>query len=70
MDLTRMILNTPAWWLLWTFFVFFHPLFFPPSIFSFHLFFVFYSKGMTSQHLRENTVQAQKLFPHHHLLKN
>ncbi|XP_024413960.2 uncharacterized protein [Desmodus rotundus] len=25
---------------------------------------------MTSQHLRENRVQAQKLFPHHHLLKN
>ena len=70
MDLTRVILNTPAWWLLWTFFVFFiHPSS-PSSIFSFHLFFVFYSKGMTSQHLRENRVQAQKLFPHHHLLKN
>ncbi|XP_009236960.2 uncharacterized LOC128031834 homolog [Pongo pygmaeus] len=27
-------------------------------------------KGMTSWHRRENRVQAQKLFPHHHLLKN
>ncbi|XP_058293626.1 uncharacterized LOC128031834 homolog [Hylobates moloch] len=25
---------------------------------------------MTSWHRRENRVQAQKLFPHHHLLKN
>ncbi|NP_001401660.1 uncharacterized LOC128031834 [Homo sapiens] len=25
---------------------------------------------MTSWHHRENRVQAQKLFPHHHLLKN
>ncbi|XP_012606439.2 uncharacterized protein LOC105863644 [Microcebus murinus] len=25
---------------------------------------------MTSRHRRENRVQAQKLFPHHHLLKN
>lgn len=37
---------------------------------SFCLFSVFYSKGMTSWHRRENRVQAQKLFPHHHLLKN
>lgn len=42
----------------------------PSPIFSFHLFFMFYSKGMTSRHRRENRVQAQKLFPHHHLLKN
>ncbi|XP_011732187.2 uncharacterized protein [Macaca nemestrina] len=27
-------------------------------------------KGMTSWHSRENRVQAQKLFPPHHLLKN
>ncbi|XP_004596622.2 uncharacterized LOC128031834 homolog [Ochotona princeps] len=25
---------------------------------------------MTSWHLRGSRVQAQKLFPHHHLLKN
>ncbi|XP_060030148.1 uncharacterized LOC128031834 homolog [Erinaceus europaeus] len=25
---------------------------------------------MISRHHRENRVQAQKLFPHHHLLKN
>ncbi|XP_037381589.2 uncharacterized LOC128031834 homolog [Talpa occidentalis] len=25
---------------------------------------------MISRHRRENRVQAQKLFPHHHLLKN
>lgn len=52
-------------------FVFLSPLLSLPSpIFSFHLFFMFYSKGMTSRHRRENRVQAQELFPHHHLLKN
>lgn len=49
--------------------VFVHSSYLTP-IFSFPFVFVFYCKGMTSQHLRENRVQAQKLFPHHHLLKN
>lgn len=44
---------------------------FPPlHHLSFLFVFVSYSKGMTSRRRRENRVQAQKLFPHHHLLKN
>nr|XP_054536791.1 uncharacterized LOC128031834 homolog isoform X1 [Pan troglodytes] len=66
----KVILETPAWWQLLTFLFIFSVTLLPSPIFSFHLFFVFYSKGMTSWHRRENRVQAQKLFPHHHLLKN